>query len=90
MITDSFEYPPFMYNGQEIICQIHRWNDTLRIKTEYKETTVEANCSYKKYRENMGIIEPIVIRELKIVDKKGRKYYEQYKLKESMDDLLKD
>ncbi|MBR9649093.1 hypothetical protein [Clostridium tyrobutyricum] len=80
MITDSFKYPTFMYNGKKIMCQISRWNDTLRIITEYKETFVEADCSYKKYKDNMNIIEPIVIKELEIIDKKGKKYYEQYKL----------
>ncbi|MBV4448871.1 hypothetical protein KM792_04210 [Clostridium tyrobutyricum] len=52
MITDSFKYPTFMYNGKKIMCQISRWNDTLRIITEYKETFVEADCSYKRVRNN--------------------------------------
>ncbi|QXE20053.1 hypothetical protein [Clostridium sp. 001] len=90
MTTDNFEYDPFQYEDEEIVCQISRWDDTLRIRTEYKGVDVDAVCSYKRYRENMSIIEFAVKKELRIIDEKGKDYYEKMKLKKSMDDILKD
>lgn len=86
MKYDDFPYC-LKHNNEEIQCHVFRWDNILRIKCKYKDTLVECTCSYDKYLEDVFIIKAVLDRHLKTIDKKGKEFYQQYKLKEAMEIL---